>query len=351
MACKEALLLRGAWSQYLEVGIGPDPEIFTKCQPMSSVGFGADVGLHPGSRWNNPEPEVAMVCDASGRMSATLCRNGAKSGLASGRFVAYELGRLIGPSADSMRKMGSKTEARKTVSADDRSHTASGDVDDLDAIQTRIEALDGWTWENRVDEALQRLHLDPAAVIDNPALDWTPETGAHAIYGAIRDAWIAQGWEQGELGYPTSDERPDGRVDGRGAGDVQGGGVKPRRSLGGHLRIVPRTSRPFQSTSTAPLAGCEDSQTRTIPLTGALPTSAEYNSSNSSLPSSSPSAPPSANATAPSATCSPSAAHADRLRRASRRRRRTSGRRWRTRMRASKPSRSKRSGRSRISPG
>ncbi len=48
------------WSQYLEVGIGPDAEIFTKCQPMASVGYGADIGLHPISSWNNPEPEIAV---------------------------------------------------------------------------------------------------------------------------------------------------------------------------------------------------------------------------------------------------------------------------------------------------
>jgi fumarylacetoacetate (FAA) hydrolase family protein len=73
MACKKALLLRGAWSQYLEVGIGPDPEIFTKCQPMSSVGFGADVGLHPDSRWNNPEPEVVVIAASGGTIvGATL---------------------------------------------------------------------------------------------------------------------------------------------------------------------------------------------------------------------------------------------------------------------------------------
>jgi fumarylacetoacetate (FAA) hydrolase family protein len=47
MEIKEKLIARGAWSQYLEVGIGPDAEIFTKCQPMASVGYGADVGLHP----------------------------------------------------------------------------------------------------------------------------------------------------------------------------------------------------------------------------------------------------------------------------------------------------------------
>jgi len=66
MACKEKLIARGAWSQYLEVGIGPDAEIFTKCQPLASVGYGADVGLHPISSWSNPEPEVAIVASSRG---------------------------------------------------------------------------------------------------------------------------------------------------------------------------------------------------------------------------------------------------------------------------------------------
>jgi fumarylacetoacetate (FAA) hydrolase family protein len=73
MKVKETLIARGVWSQYLEVGIGPDAEIFTKCQPMASVGHGADVGLHPVSSWNNPEPEVALVVSSSGKiMGATL---------------------------------------------------------------------------------------------------------------------------------------------------------------------------------------------------------------------------------------------------------------------------------------
>ncbi|MCJ2060358.1 fumarylacetoacetate hydrolase family protein [Methylobacterium sp. J-048] len=61
MALKEVLVAQGAWSQYLEVGIGPDAEIFTKAQPLSAVGCGADAGLHPDSHWNNPEPEVALA--------------------------------------------------------------------------------------------------------------------------------------------------------------------------------------------------------------------------------------------------------------------------------------------------
>src|SRR5439155_7378111 len=64
---------QGVWSQYLEVGIGPDAEIFTKAQPMSAVGAGAEIGLHPDSTWNNPEPEVVLVVDSGGRTrGATL---------------------------------------------------------------------------------------------------------------------------------------------------------------------------------------------------------------------------------------------------------------------------------------
>ena len=63
---KEVLIAAKAWSQYLEVGIGPDAEIFTKSQPMSAVGTGADVGIHPKSAWNNPEPEVVLFANSRG---------------------------------------------------------------------------------------------------------------------------------------------------------------------------------------------------------------------------------------------------------------------------------------------
>jgi fumarylacetoacetate (FAA) hydrolase family protein len=72
-AVKDALIAQGVWSQYLEVGIGPDAEIFTKAQPMSAVGPGADIGIHPGSEWNNPEPEVVLAVNSAGRIvGATL---------------------------------------------------------------------------------------------------------------------------------------------------------------------------------------------------------------------------------------------------------------------------------------
>lgn len=70
---KAALIEEGVWSQYLEVGIGPDAEVFSKAQPMSSVGYGADVGLHPVSSWNNPEPEIVLAVDSRGEVrGATL---------------------------------------------------------------------------------------------------------------------------------------------------------------------------------------------------------------------------------------------------------------------------------------
>ncbi|BBU32827.1 hypothetical protein BTHE68_65610 (plasmid) [Burkholderia sp. THE68] len=70
---KAELERRGAWSQYMEVGIGPDAEVFSKSQPMSSVGFGADVGLYPTSQWNNPEPEIVLAVNARGEIvGATL---------------------------------------------------------------------------------------------------------------------------------------------------------------------------------------------------------------------------------------------------------------------------------------
>ena len=72
-ALKKHLQERGLWSQYLEVGIGPDAEIFTKAPVLASVGTGADVGIHPISTWNNPEPEVVLVISSAGRIvGATL---------------------------------------------------------------------------------------------------------------------------------------------------------------------------------------------------------------------------------------------------------------------------------------
>jgi fumarylacetoacetate (FAA) hydrolase family protein len=75
MRLKEVLIAQGVWSQYLEVGIGPDAEIFTKSQPMSAVGTGAEIGIHPGSSWNNPEPEIVLAVNSRGETQGVTLGN------------------------------------------------------------------------------------------------------------------------------------------------------------------------------------------------------------------------------------------------------------------------------------
>ena len=75
MHLKEVLIAQGSWSQYLEVGIGPDAEIFTKAQPMAAVGTGMDAGIHPISTWNNPEPEVVLAVSSKGSIVAATLGN------------------------------------------------------------------------------------------------------------------------------------------------------------------------------------------------------------------------------------------------------------------------------------
>lgn len=73
MELKKVLLAEGLWSQYLEVGIGPDAEIFTKASTLATMGFGDLVGIHSSSTWNNPEPEVVLVVSSAGKIhGATL---------------------------------------------------------------------------------------------------------------------------------------------------------------------------------------------------------------------------------------------------------------------------------------
>src|SRR6185312_16465232 len=75
MHLKDVLISQQAWSQYLEVGIGPDAEVFTNAPVLSSVGSGMDAGLHPKSTWNNPEPEVVLVVSGKGKIVGAALGN------------------------------------------------------------------------------------------------------------------------------------------------------------------------------------------------------------------------------------------------------------------------------------
>ena len=69
------MIKEGLWSQYLEVGIGPDAEVFSKAQILSAVGWGAPVGLHPKSVWNNPEPEIVLAVNSKGTVKGATIGN------------------------------------------------------------------------------------------------------------------------------------------------------------------------------------------------------------------------------------------------------------------------------------
>lgn len=75
MRVKALLVARGLWSQYLEVGIGPDAEVFNKAQPMSAVGVGADIGVLENSSWNNPEPEMVLAVSSRGAVVGAALGN------------------------------------------------------------------------------------------------------------------------------------------------------------------------------------------------------------------------------------------------------------------------------------
>jgi len=101
---KALLLERGLWSQYLEVGIGPDAEVFSKAPPMASVGTGAEIGIHPRSVWNNPEPEVVLVVNPRGEIVGATLGNDVnlrdfegRSALLLGRSKENNASSAIGP--------------------------------------------------------------------------------------------------------------------------------------------------------------------------------------------------------------------------------------------------------------
>ena len=75
MKLKQLLIQQQLWSQYLEVGIGPDAEVFTKAPLLSAVGTGAEIGIHPESQWNNPEPEIVLAVNSRGEIAGVTLGN------------------------------------------------------------------------------------------------------------------------------------------------------------------------------------------------------------------------------------------------------------------------------------
>ena len=149
---KSALMARGLWSQYLEVGIGPDAEIFTKAQPMSAVGTGAEIGLHPASVWNNPEPEVVLVANSRGAIVGATLGNDVNLRDFEGRSAL-----LLGKSKDNNGSCALGPFIRlfdQTFGLDDVRRTT---------VSLRVEGEDGFVLKG--ESSMSEISRDPAELV------------------------------------------------------------------------------------------------------------------------------------------------------------------------------------------
>lgn len=149
MSLKQVLIAQGAWSQYLEVGIGPDAEIFTKAPVLAAVGCGADAGLHPASSWNNPEPEVVLAVNSRGEIVGAALGNDVNLRDVEGRSAL-----LLGKAKDN--------NASASIGPFIRLFDASFSLDDVRqaTLTLRVEGTDGFVMDGF--SSMARISRDPA---------------------------------------------------------------------------------------------------------------------------------------------------------------------------------------------
>jgi fumarylacetoacetate (FAA) hydrolase family protein len=149
---KQVLIEQGVWSQYLEVGIGPDAEIFTKAPAMAAVGTGQDAGVHPISTWNNPEPEVVLAVASSGAIVGAMLGNDVnlrdvegRSALLLGKAKDNNASAALGPFLRLFDAAFGLDQVRRTV------------------VTLTVEGEDGFRLEGR--SSLARISRDPADLV------------------------------------------------------------------------------------------------------------------------------------------------------------------------------------------
>jgi len=159
---KEVLLAQGAWSQYLEVGIGPDAEIFTKVPVLSSIGTGGDVGIHAKSEWNNPEPEVVLAVNSRGRTQGAALGNDVNLRDFEGRSAL-----LLGKAKDN--------NASCAIGPFIRLFDAHFGIEQVRGITVGLEVLGPEGFRLEGESSLARISRDPLDIV-------THAIGAHHDY-------------------------------------------------------------------------------------------------------------------------------------------------------------------------
>ena len=149
---KSVLLAQGMWSPYLEVGIGPDAEIFTKAPCLSAVGWGSEVGIHPQSEWNNPEPEIVLAVNSRGETVGASLGNDVNLRDFEGRSAL-----LLGKAKDNN---GSCAIGPFIRLFDE--HFGIDDVRQCD-VSLRIEGSDGFVLQG--SSALSKISRDPLDLV------------------------------------------------------------------------------------------------------------------------------------------------------------------------------------------
>ena len=162
MQLKDLLVRQGLWSQYLEVGIGPDAEIFTKAPVLSAVGWGAQVGIHPASLWNNPEPEVVLAVDSRGRVKGATLGNDVNLRDFEGRSAL-----LLGKAKDN--------NASCAIGPFVRLFDAGFSIDDVRHCVVTLEVTGEDGFEMRGESTMSRISRDPLDLVQQAQ-------GAHHQY-------------------------------------------------------------------------------------------------------------------------------------------------------------------------